>query len=147
VSVDVVFLDTETLGIQRGAPIWEFAAIRRDQQGQETAYHCFVKHRPWPWLGMLAMEFKMDYLRRYQRADRVHTRAEAAEVVREATAGAAQVVGAVPNFDTERIERQLLLRQGLEPGWHYHLACVENLAVGYLRALRNDHHALNSRGD
>jgi hypothetical protein len=40
------------------------------------------------------------------------------------------VVGAVPNFDTERLAL-LLRRHGYEPGWHYHLIDVENLAVGY----------------
>jgi hypothetical protein len=47
------------------------------------------------------------------------------------------VVGAVPNFDTERLA--LLLRaHGLEPNWHYHLIDVENLAVGYLHGKKRN---------
>ena len=41
------------------------------------------------------------------------------------------LVGAVPNFDAELLDR-LLRDQGLIPAWHYHLIDVENLAVGYL---------------
>ncbi len=48
------------------------------------------------------------------------------------------VVGAVPNFDTERLS--LFLREHIAAAdrwrdpWHYHLCDVENLAVGYLAA-------------
>ena len=53
-------------------------------------------------------------------------------------------MGAVPNFDTERLA--LLLRaHGFEPPWHYHLIDVENLAVGYL-AGRGDNPAPDAIG-
>jgi hypothetical protein len=45
-------------------------------------------------------------------------------------------VGAVPNFDTERLAL-LLKRSRLIPTWHYHLIDVENLAVGYLAGRRS----------
>jgi hypothetical protein len=47
------------------------------------------------------------------------------------------VVGAVPNFDTERLAK-LLTDHGHKPGWHYHLIDVENLAVGYLHGRRGE---------
>ncbi|MGC7247264.1 hypothetical protein [Mycobacteroides abscessus] len=36
---DIVFMDTETLGLDPLAPVWEFAAIRRYENGIEAKYH------------------------------------------------------------------------------------------------------------
>lgn len=44
----------------------------------------------------------------------------------------AHLVGAVVSFDEKRLER-LLRAQGIMPSWHYHIQCVETLAVGWLR--------------
>lgn len=63
----------------------------------------------------------------------VLTVADACKVINHFTAGA-HIVGAVPNFDTEVLDG-LLRRHNWLPRWHYHLVDVENLAVGYLRAL------------
>ena len=68
----IVFLDTETTGLSLDDDVWEFAAIRREDDGRETAH-------------------------------------------------------------------------GFEPGWHYHLIDVENLAVGYL-AGRGDNPAPDAIG-
>lgn len=135
---DIVFMDTETLGLDPAAPVWEFAAIRRREDGSQKEFHCFITHRPHPWLGQLPDQFKADYLQRFRLAHVPHgegvalTIPEAAQLVNEATAGA-HVIGAVPNFDTERLAR-LLKRAGIKPSWHYHLVDVENLVVGYLAA-------------
>jgi len=51
-------------------------------------------------------------------------------MINQATAGA-HVIGAVPNFDTERLE-MLLSRCGVPAGWHYHLGDIENIIVGWL---------------
>jgi len=68
---DLVFVDTETLGLAKDAPIWEFAAIRRSGDS-ETQFHCFIGHTPpgeaWPgrpWLPELPPPFVDDYRRRY----------------------------------------------------------------------------------
>ena len=37
--MSLVFLDTETLGLGLDDPIWEIAAIRREDDGTETRYH------------------------------------------------------------------------------------------------------------
>jgi hypothetical protein len=135
---DLVFVDTETLGIESNSPVWEFAAIRRSYHGKgfsEKKYHCFIEHRPWPHLKWLPDEFKVDYLKRYRHAapGDIVSKKQAADIIDEATQGA-HVVGAVPNFDTERLAR-LLYRNGIKPpAWHYHLVDVENLIVGYLAA-------------
>ena len=38
----LVFLDTETLGLDITDPIWEVAAIRREPDGTETRHHWHV---------------------------------------------------------------------------------------------------------
>lgn len=42
------------------------------------------------------------------------------------------LVGAVVSFDEKRLER-ILRSQNVMPSWHYHIQCVETLAVGWLR--------------
>lgn len=61
----------------------------------------------------------------------------AAEAIRRLLTGR-HVVGAVPNFDTERLSLFMRkhLRGSFRDPWHYHLIDVENLAVGYLAAKR-----------
>jgi hypothetical protein len=129
----IAFLDTETLGLHPSAPVWEFAAIRREYNGMEYVekeFHCFIEHRSSPWLRKFPDPFKTDYLNRYRHADRILSRAEAAVIIDEAMAGA-HIVGAVPSFDTERLAK-LLTRQGITPSHHYHLIDVENLVLGWL---------------
>lgn len=45
----------------------------------------------------------------------------------------ARLCGAVVSFDEERL-RRLLLRQGVQPGWHYHLIDIEAMMAGFLAA-------------
>ena len=62
-----------------------------------------------------------------------------AEGLREATVAAlveewtrgAHLVGAVPNFDADCLDK-MLRRHRLIPAWHYHLIDVEAMAVGWL---------------
>lgn len=140
---DITFLDTECLGLALDAPIWEFAAVRRSYNYDsddptsyiETSSHCFIEHRRSPWLGQMPDEFKVDYLRRFNNPIYdipVLSRRDAVKMIDTATSGA-HIVGAVPNFDTERIAR-LMRREHVLSSWHYHLIDVENLAVGWLAA-------------
>lgn len=46
----------------------------------------------------------------------------------------AHMIGAVPSFDTDRLER-LLRRHGACPGWHYQPVDVEAVVAGYLIGL------------
>lgn len=136
----IVFLDTETLGVRLLSPIWEVAAIRRnDETGAETELHLFVRHESDPWYQELPPEFRADYDKRYDDEQAVGIE-WAAELIHKFIAGRPHVVGAVPNFDTERISYQLLREAQLDNPWHYHLIDVENLIVGYLagRASRGD---------
>lgn len=129
----LVFMDTETLGLQIQAPIWEFAAIRREPDGAEESCHCYIDHDPSPWLGatsQLPPKFRNDYLERYLPQHAV-TSHRAAEMIHAATRGA-HIVGAVPSFDTERIAH-LMERTGTgPPAWRHHLIDIENVVAGYL---------------
>lgn len=141
----IAFQDTETTGLAPDDQIWEFAAVLRKEDDTEATCHIFVEHDPAK-CAKLPEEFLADHRARFP-ADctapdpyphpEVASRYDAAKVIAALMPGDVpmrdrpHIVGAVPNFDTERIER-LLRRYGLEPGWHYHLCDVENLAVGWL---------------
>lgn len=135
---DIVFLDTETLGVHIDAPIWELAAIRRnfaeDGSFKEHELHIFIHHYSLPWLtgpDALPEQFAADYRKRFK-AGSAYGKSGAAEVIAGFLAGRPHIVGAVPNFDTERISHQLLRPAHIPDPWHYHLIDVENLAAGYL---------------
>ncbi|MCT7373202.1 hypothetical protein A7R75_29870 [Mycolicibacterium llatzerense] len=138
---DIVFMDTETLGVHIDAPIWELAAIRRRADGTETELHMFIQHHPNPWVDdpKFPDSFKDDYRARYDERSS-WSDDDAAWRLMEFMAGRPHVVGAVPNFDTERIAHQLLRPNGFAEPWHHHLIDVENLAVGFIagRAMMGD---------
>jgi DNA polymerase III epsilon subunit-like protein len=125
-------MDTETTGLSLDDDIWEFAAIRREDDGTETEHHLFIRHDAKK-CGALPESFWKDHLTRYDAEQAVSPEDAAAYLEPLLNDGRPHVVGAVPNFDTERLA--LLLRaHGFEPRWHHHLIDVENLAVGYLAA-------------
>ncbi len=137
---DIVFMDTETLGTHIDAPIWEFAAIRRnfgdDGSAKEHELHIQIHHYAPPWLtgaDALPEEFASDYRARFN-PGLAFGKSGAAETIARFLAGRPHIIGAVPNFDTERISHQLLRPARIPEPWHYHLTDVENLAVGYLAA-------------
>lgn len=129
---DIVFMDTETLGLHPDAPVWEFAAIRRTPDGGHKDYHCFIDHNSSPWLYDMADEFRADYEKRYD-SQAARSGGVASALIFKATQDA-HVVGAVPNFDTERLSKLLWRNLQLPGPWHYHLIDVENVVVGYLAA-------------
>jgi hypothetical protein len=125
----LVFMDTETTGLALTDDIWEFAGIRREEDGSQTNLHLFITHDEAK-CASLPLSFRDDHMARWDAISAV-TQAYAATAIGMFMADRAHVVGAVPNFDTERISL-LLSRFGIVPQWHYHLIDVENLAVGYL---------------
>lgn len=128
----IVALDTETTGLSLTDDIWEFAGIRREEDGTQTELHLFIEHDE-DKCRDLPQRFRDDHTARYDPDLAVSPR-NAAILIALFLAGKAHVVGCVPNFDTERIAL-LLRRFGIEPGWHYHLICAEVLVVGYLAGL------------
>jgi len=137
---DIVFVDTETLGLNPEAPVWEFAAVRRTDDGGEKEYHFFIDHYPLPWIDSLPEQFANDYRARYS-PEKALRQWDAVTLIEEATRGA-HVVGAVPNFDTERLQRMRLRVNSFDPRepWHYHLIDVENLIVGFLAGRAREGH-------
>ncbi len=134
---DIVFLDTETLGVEIDSPIWELAAVRRHANGTETPLHIFIDHDPEPWISNpdFPESFKDDYRKRYNPL-KSFMPSDAAKLLKNFLTGRPHIVGAVPNFDTERIAHQILRPNGIGELWNYHLMDVENLAVGRLHAQR-----------
>lgn len=126
------FLDTETTGLALDDDIWEIAAIRREPDGSEETLHLFVEHS-YARCHNLPKAFRADHAQRWPEEEST-SRHAAARAVLEFTRGA-HIVGAVPNFDTERLARLCLGHLGEgegKPAWHYHLIDVEALTVGYL---------------
>lgn len=134
----LIFLDTETTGLDYFDDIWEVAAIRRELDGTETEHHWMLPHDE-ARCAELPEPFFSDHFDRFPHDDETFPKVAPlttfAEEFAELTADKPHVVGAVPNFDTERLER-LLVRVGEKATWHYHLLDVENLAIGYLGAKR-----------
>lgn len=133
----LVFLDTETTGLGLDADIWEIGAIVRDPLAPDQEYRWFVQH-DLAKAAQLPEPFRADHDARYDAATAL-TPADAAQRIHSMTRYHAHIVGACPNFDTERLAL-LMRRHGIEPRWHYHLVDVENLAVGWLwgRAVDDD---------
>ena len=128
----LVFLDCETLGLGINDPIWEIAAIRRESDGTENRYHFHVSdaegRRLTPPDGF-PDRFRADFDARYGQVPPLPP-CTLRPLLRNLFSDRPHIVGAVPNFDTERIAHQF----GVS-GWHYHLIDVENLAVGYLAGI------------
>jgi len=148
--VTTVFLDCETLGLDRRAPIWEFAAIRCSASAELPPVHFTIRHDPGDWLETLPASFAADYRDRYDPASAFSPQEASlwiADVVgagpplstleadmRAGVVGDAPVIaGSNPAFDMERLT-DLLQANGFEPGWHYHPCDVPTLAAGWLAA-------------
>jgi hypothetical protein len=136
----LVFMDTETTGLSLDDDVWEFAAVRRETDGSEAEHHLFIQHDVEKCC-RLPEPFLADHRRRFPISLGTGWHSDAVPPERAALYIAAlfvdrpHAVGAVPNFDTERLAL-LLGRFGIKPGWHYHLIDVENLAVGWIAGLR-----------
>jgi len=133
---DIVILDTETLGLDSRAPIWEFAATRL-HQGREPVMDRYAQilHNESDWLQSLPLTFAADYRKRYDEKDALPPDV-AVKLIHEITDGAV-IAGSNPSFDMERLG--LLLRDyGVEPGWHYHGLDIPSMALGWAASIDLD---------
>lgn len=139
-TAPLVFIDTETTGLHSYREAWEVAMIRRDTNGVERTEVFFIKLADLNMAGADPMALKIgrfyDRHPHYARDNGVGkpsllSAAEAASCIAEFTRGA-HLVGAVPSFDAETLDR-LLRNYNQLPAWHYHLINVEDLAIGYIR--------------
>jgi DNA polymerase III epsilon subunit-like protein len=133
---DIVFLDIETMGLDPVAPIWEFAAIRREVNGCwccDTKVEFFIQHDPAHWLDdpNWPDSFKQDYLARFD--ETAIPEQDAADIIASYVADGAIVHASNPAFDMERIQI-LLERNKMTPGWDYHPKDIPSLVEGYLSA-------------
>lgn len=138
----LVFLDTETTGLGLDDDIWEFAAIRRDPDGDTTTWHCHITHSL-DKAARLPDEFRADHDARYRPDDAI-TPAELAYLLVTVVFAVPvdtpydlrpHVIGAVPSFDTTRLELLLRRHDHVRPPWHHHIQDVETLALGYIAAM------------
>lgn len=132
---DLLFLDTETLGLDPYAPIWELAALRYSPETlEETTLHMFVTHDGADtWLAELPEAFREDYLARYD-ADTAVSPTDAADRLLEFSAGRPLLIGSNVGFDAERIRRQWTEPRGVDAPWYYHLEDITSMVKGYLAA-------------
>lgn len=129
---DLCFLDTETLGLDAAAPVWEFAAIRVNRDGTRDELHCQILHQPGHWLDTLPEQFAADYHARFDMQAAIPPAMAAKEIQR--ITNYAIIAGSNPSFDTERLTA-LLARFDLLPGWHYHPLDIPSMVVGWVASL------------
>lgn len=127
----IVFCDTETLGLHPDAPIWEFACVRVDPNGDTEETVFTIQHDPSGWVHELRIEFQRDYYRRYKPAVAVDEM-QAVEAMAHWTRGAI-LVGCNPGFDVQRIEK-LFQHYDIEPSHHYHPLDTASMALAWLWA-------------
>lgn len=136
---DICFLDTETLGLNPYAPIWEFAAIRVRPGFPVETREFTIKHRPGGYLARMRAQgakgaaLAADYEARYDVAHAVDEGYAAREI--HAITKGAQVVGCNPGFDLDSMRlTDLLRRHYLCPEWHYHPDDISSMVKGWLAA-------------
>lgn len=135
----LVFLDTETLGLDPAAPIWEFGAIRVRPGFSDWTADFTILHDPGDYLEKMAASSETgarlaeDYRNRY-RADRAWSEFHACTAIHRMTKGAI-VVGCNPAFDLDSQRLAALLRRNnIEPEWHYHPLDTASMALAWLWA-------------
>lgn len=126
---DIVFLDCETLGLKRDAPIWEFAAIRLRGNEIVAMEEFLIRHDEDYGTNDLPEAFAEDYRTRFQHqaARGTHDAALAIHGITEE----AIIAGSNPSFDMDRLE--LLLREEfLIPSWHHHPLDIPSMVLGQI---------------
>lgn len=125
----LVFLDCETTGLDPMLhEVWEFAAIRREEDGSETRHQWFVEH-DLDRIGLPA-KYRADHDARYEQKDAL-TRGSFGSLLGPLFTGKPRVVGACPWFDVAFLARYT------DPQWSHRLVDVESLAAGHLGRLVN----------
>ena len=141
-SSRIVFLDCETTSLRPDRRAWEIGLIVRRIAAPDHEVQLFVRSEDLDLGNADLMSLKIGrYFERHPQGRgngivpggaRLASEADALAEVEFLTRGA-HLVGAVPNFDAEVLGARMRAN-GICPSWHYHLCCVENLAVGWLNA-------------
>jgi DNA polymerase III epsilon subunit-like protein len=128
----LAFVDTETTGLHPNRRPWEIAIIRRDLTTVAPEQSVTIQITDVDLSDADPQALAVGRFHdRHGLTGRLLTEARAAQVVEAWTRGA-YLVGAVPSFDAETLDR-MLRRHRLSPSWHHRLRCVETLASGHLR--------------
>ncbi len=123
----VCYVDSETLGLDADVhPIWEVGLIT--ELGEEHCWQLQITQREIDLAHPKALEIS-GFHERYDRKKAIDPWEFCLEFD-DLTKGV-HLVGAVILFDEERL-RRMFWKEGMTPSWHYHVICVEALAVGYL---------------
>ena len=130
------FTDSETTSLRWDRRAWEIGIIAREPGKPDTEHHWFIDARDLDLGNADPMSLKIGRFHdrhpqyKYNGGGEAYTRSEADVMgdVEVITRGA-HLVGAVPNFDADVLGARMRAN-GICPSWHYHLICVENLAVG-----------------
>jgi hypothetical protein len=141
--IPLAFIDTETTGVHPDRRVWEVAIIRRESDGSEFTWLWQVDDVDLSNADPFGLKVGGFYERHVSITggwDGPHEdypvmyrpESHVAKGVEKATRGA-HLVGAVPNFDADVLDK-MLRRHRLIPAWHYHLIDVEAMAVGWLAA-------------
>lgn len=134
-TAPLCFIDTETTGVHPDRRVWEVAMIRRDDEGEHELV-LQVNGVDLSNADPFGLKVGGFYDRAFGYGDHGDTEAlpesEVAVYVEDWTRGA-HLIGAVPNFDADCLDK-MLRRHGMIPAWHYHLIDVEAMAVGWLNA-------------
>ncbi len=140
----ICFIDTETTSLRPDRRAWEVGLIVRRIAAPDHEIQLFIRAEDLD-LGnadLMSLNIGRYYERHpqgcgngtIQAGARLVSEADALAEVEFLTRGA-HLVGAVPNFDAD-VLGQRMRANGICPSWHYHLICVENLAVGWLNGRR-----------
>jgi hypothetical protein len=131
---NVIFIDIESTALDRNTrQAWEIAYIVRTPGCGDVEESFFVEvnlANADPASLRFGRFFERSPQRNGDMVGQILDPGAAAFLVEEATRGAV-LVGAVPSFDEETLDR-LLRDHGLCPTWNYHLGDVEALAAGRL---------------
>lgn len=124
----IAFVDTETTSLHNDREIWDLALIVREESDVEYQWFLPVDLRraDSASLGIGGYWNRHPDPYNKQRTSVYETWLSIAELLHGAI-----VVGACPWFDTQVIERELLLN-GSGPTWNHHLVDVESFAAGAL---------------
>ena len=126
----LLFVDTETLGLDMDAPIWDLAAIRVNAL-TERRIDLRIMHKADPErLAALPPAFQDDYDSRYSVGSSVHPQQAMYALSALITPGTI-VCGSNPSFDMARLER-LAGKHNISLPWHYHPIDVPTMAHGWL---------------
>ena len=125
----LAFVDTETTGLSLDDDIWDFAVITRVPGQPDVETQFYVEHDLIR-AAQLPEPFRADHDARYNPATAMTRHIAAHHIGR--LLDRAIIIGAVPSFDTTRIE-WMRMGYSLTPAvtWHYQVIDVETLIMGY----------------